>query len=227
MKIKISNVTKTIKKVVILDNINMELESGKVYGLRGSNGSGKTMLMRAICGLIIPETGEIDIDGDILGKDISFPKSVGALIENPSFIGGYTGFKNLKLLASIQNKISDEGIRKAISAVGLHPDDKRTFKKYSLGMKQRLGIACAIMENPDIIILDEPVNALDENGIKLVRNILKEQKERGALIILACHDKEELRYLSDEIFEIYEGKITNQFVVKSQPEETGGGLNEA
>lgn len=227
MKIKICNVTKTIKKVVILDNINMELESGKVYGLRGSNGSGKTMLMRAICGLIIPETGEINIDGDILGKDISFPKSVGALIENPSFIGDYTGFKNLKLLASIQNKISDEDIRKAISAVGLDPDDKRTFKKYSLGMKQRLGIACAIMENPDIIILDEPVNALDENGIELVRDILREQKERGALIILACHDKEELRYLSDEIFEIYEGKITNQFVVESQPKETGGSLNEA
>lgn len=226
MKIKISNVTKTIKKAVILDNINMELESGKVYGLRGSNGSGKTMLMRAVCGLIIPEMGEINIDGDILGKDISFPKSVGALIENPSFISSYTGFKNLKLLASIQNKISDDAIRKALKAVGLNPDDKRTFKKYSLGMKQRLGIACAIMESPDIIILDEPVNALDDNGIELVRDILKEQKERGALIILACHDKQELQYLSDEIFEIYEGKITNHYVVGKQPDEGGGSHEE-
>ena len=132
MNIKITNVNKTIKKAVILENINIEFESGRIYGLRGSNGSGKTMLMRAICGLIIPESGEINIDGDILGKDISFPKSIGALIENPSFISSYTGFRNLKLLASIQNKITDDQIRGAIKAVGLNPDDKRTFRKYSL-----------------------------------------------------------------------------------------------
>lgn len=227
MNIKISNVNKTIKKAVILENINLEFENGRVYGLRGSNGSGKTMLMRAICGLIIPESGEINIDGDILGKDISFPKSVGALIENPSFISSYTGFRNLKLLASIQNKISDDEIRGAIKAVGLNPEDKRTFRKYSLGMKQRLGIACAIMENPDIIILDEPVNALDEHGIELVRNILKEQKDRGALIIIACHDKTELEYLSDEIYEIYEGKITNHFIVGDKSKVTEDIVDEA
>ena len=227
MNIKISNVNKTIKKAVILDNINIEFESGRIYGLRGSNGSGKTMLMRAICGLIIPESGEINIDGDILGKDISFPKSIGALIENPSFISSYTGFRNLKLLASIQNKISDDEIRDAIKSVGLTPDDKRTFRKYSLGMKQRLGIACAIMENPDIIILDEPVNALDENGIELVRKILKEQKEKGALIIIACHDKTELEYLSDEIYEIYEGKITNHFIVGDKSKVSEEIVNEA
>ena len=222
MNIKISNVNKTIKKAVILENINLEFESGRIYGLRGSNGSGKTMLMRAICGLIIPESGEINIDGDVLGKDISFPQSIGALIENPSFISSYTGFRNLKLLASIQNKISDDDIRCAIKTVGLNPDDKRTFRKYSLGMKQRLGIACAIMENSDIIILDEPVNALDESGIELVRKILKEQKERGVLIIIACHDRAELEYLSDEIYEIYEGKITNHLIVGGQIQSIGG-----
>ena len=227
MNIKISNVNKTIKKAVILENINVEFESGRIYGLRGSNGSGKTMLMRAICGLIIPESGEINIDGDILGKDISFPKSIGALIENPSFINSYTGFRNLKLLASIQNRISDDEIRSAIKDVGLNPDDKRTFRKYSLGMKQRLGIACAIMENSDIIILDEPVNALDETGIELVRKILKEQKERGALIIIACHDKTELEYLSDEIYEIYEGKITKHFIVGDKSKALEEIVNEA
>jgi ABC-2 type transport system ATP-binding protein len=207
MIIKIENVSKIIKKTQVLENINLELHSGKVYGLKGKNGSGKTMLMRAVCGLIIPTSGTITIDGEVLGKDISFPRSAGVLIENPSFIGNYTGFKNLKVLASIQNRIGDVEIKKAIEQVGLNPDDKRTFKKYSLGMKQKLGIAAAFMENPDIIILDEPINALDEAGAKQVREILKEQKERGAVCIIACHDSEELEFLSDEIIEICDGKI--------------------
>ena len=207
MYIKITDVNKTIKKAPILRDINLEFTGGKVYGLRGKNGSGKTMLMRAICGLITPDSGIIDIDGKILGKDISFPESIGVLIENPSFIGNYTGFKNLKVLASIQNRVDDEHIKKVIRQVGLDPDDKRTYRKYSLGMKQKLGIAAAYMENPDIIILDEPINALDEAGAKQVHEILEEQKKRGALIIIACHDKEELEMLSDEIIEIYEGRI--------------------
>ena len=151
MYIKITDVNKTIKKAPILRDINLEFTGGKVYGLRGKNGSGKTMLMRAICGLITPDSGIIDIDGKILGKDISFPESIGVLIENPAFIGNYTGFKNLKVLASIQNRIGDEQIRKALEDIGLDPDDKRTYRKYSLGMKQKLGIAAAVMENPDII----------------------------------------------------------------------------
>lgn len=172
MYIEISNLSKTIKGVEVLKDISLRLESGKIYGLKGKNGSGKTMLMRCIAGLIRATQGKIDINGDILGKDISFPKSIGVLIENPAFIDKYTGFKNLKILASIQNKIDDDTIKQYLSSVGLEPEDKRTYKKYSLGMKQRLGIACALMESPDIILLDEPINALDESGIKLVRKLL-------------------------------------------------------
>ncbi len=210
MYIKIENVNKSIKKAVILKDINLSFEGGKVYGLKGKNGSGKTMLMRAICGLITPDSGTIDINGKILGKDISFPESIGVLIENPAFISNYTGFKNLKVLSSIQGKIGDEDIRKALEEIGLDPDDKRTFKKYSLGMKQKLGIAAAIMEKPDIVILDEPINALDEASVENVRSILAKQKERGAIIIIACHDKSELEELSDEIIEISDGKIVNK-----------------
>lgn len=210
MYIKITDVNKTIKKAPILRDINLEFTGRKVYGLRGKNGSGKTMLMRAICGLITPDSGIIDINGKILGKDISFPESIGVLIENPAFIGNYTGFKNLKVLASIQNRIGDEQIRKALEDIGLDPDDKRTYRKYSLGMKQKLGIAAAVMENPDIIILDEPINALDDVSVEKVHDILEEQKKRGAVIIIACHDKEELDQLSDEIIEISDGRIINK-----------------
>ena len=210
MTLKIKNVSKIIKKVKILDNINLELTGGKVYGLKGKNGSGKTMLMRTVCGFITSTEGTVEIDGRVLGKDMAFPESIGVLIENPSFINNYTGFKNLKVLASIQNKIDDDRIREVLTQVGLDPDDKRTYKKYSLGMKQKLEIAAAYMENPDIIILDEPINALDEAGALKVHEILEEQKKRGALIIIACHDKEELESLFDEIIEIYEGKIVKK-----------------
>ena len=210
MVIKLTNVSKVIKKAKVLDNINLELTSGKVYGFKGKNGSGKTMLMRVICGLISATEGTVEIDGRILGKDMTFPESVGVLIENPAFIGNYTGFKNLKVLASIQNRIGDEQIRKALEDIGLDPDDKRTYRKYSLGMKQKLGIAAAVMENPDIIILDEPINALDEVSVEKVHDILDEQKKRDAVIIIACHDKEELDQLSDEIIEISDGRIINK-----------------
>ncbi len=207
MKIEIKNYTKKIKDVVILSDISLVLESGVSYGLKGKNGSGKTMLMRAICGLIRPTSGEVIIDGEVLGKDISFPRSVGVLIENPAFIPNYTGYKNLELLASIQQKIGKEQICKVMKAVGLDPEDKRKYRKYSLGMKQKLGIASAFMENPDIIILDEPINAIDEAGIEMVKELVYEAKERGAIIIIACHDKEELEFLSDEIIHITEGRI--------------------
>lgn len=207
MHITISEYTKRIKSVNVLSNINLELESGKVYGFKGVNGSGKTMLMRAVCGLILPTYGKVVIDGKELGKDISFPPSVGLLLENPAFVNGYTGFKNLSMIAALKGEIGDNDIKNALKKVGLDPEDGRTFKKYSLGMKQKLGIACAIMENPELIILDEPTNALDEKGIDMVHNIVMEYKEKGALIIISCHDKEQLEYLSDEIIEIYEGKI--------------------
>lgn len=162
--VKVEDYCKMIKKVPVLSHIDMELSSGKIYGFKGKNGSGKTMLMRAICGLILPTNGHILINGEELGKDISFPRSIGALLENPSFLNQYNGFKNLQLIAGIQKKIGDEQIRDSLIEVGLEPDDKRTYRKYSLGMKQRLGIAAAIMEEADIIILDEPINALDESG---------------------------------------------------------------
>lgn len=206
--VRLEDYCKSFKSAEVLKNINLTLESGKVIGLKGKNGSGKTMLMRAISGLILPTSGKVYINDKELGRHISFPPSIGILIENPSFISSYTGFKNLKILASIQNRISDDEIRDAIRKVGLDPDDKRTFKKYSLGMKQRLGIAAAIMERPDIVILDEPINALDEAGAGLIKGILDELKANGSLIIIACHDTEELNYLSDEIYEIYDGEIT-------------------
>lgn len=206
--VRLEDYCKSFKSAEVLKNVNLTLESGKVIGLKGKNGSGKTMLMRAISGLILPTSGKVYINDKELGRQISFPPSIGILIENPSFISNYTGFKNLKILASIQNRISDDEIRDAIRKVGLDPDDKRTFKKYSLGMKQRLGIAAAIMERPDIVILDEPINALDEAGAGLIKGLLDELKANGSLIIIACHDTEELNYLSDEIYEIYDGEIT-------------------
>lgn len=208
MKIEVENYTKIIKGVTILDNVTIAFESGRCYGLKGKNGSGKTMLMRAICGLIHPTKGHVSINGEILGKDISFPRSIGVLIENPAFISNYTGLKNLELLASIKNEVGTEEIRNTITAVGLEPDDKRKYRKYSLGMKQKLGIAAAFMESPDIIILDEPINAIDESGVGKVKGLIAEAKERGAVIITACHDAEELEELSDEIICISEGRIS-------------------
>ena len=208
MKIKIEDYCKVIKGVTILENVNLVLESGKCYGLKGKNGSGKTMLMRAVSGLINPTKGKVVIDGEVLGKDISFPRSIGVLIENPAFIANYTGYKNLELLACIQNKVGKKEIRQTIVDVGLNPDDKRKYRKYSLGMKQKLGIASAFMEKPDIIILDEPINAIDEAGVVKVKEMIHKAKERGAVIITACHDAEELEFLSDEIIHISEGKIT-------------------
>ena len=209
-KIVIKGLNKKIKGSPVLTDINLEFHGGKVYGLKGKNGSGKTMLMRAVSGLITADSGTVTINGEVLGKQISFPRSIGVLIENPAFISNYTGFKNLSVLASIQKRIGVDRIRQTLEEVGLDPDDKRTYRKYSLGMKQRLGIAAAVMEYPDIIILDEPVNALDESGAMLVREILRKAKERGAIIILACHDREELEFLSDVIYEISDGRIVSE-----------------
>lgn len=207
MYIRLKNVTKKIKQDILLDHISLEFLGGKVYGLQGKNGSGKTMLMRAVCGLITLSDGEIDIDGEILHKDISFPRSIGALLENPAFLNGYTGLENLKLLADIRGGIEEKELRDCLAKVGLDADDKRVYRKYSLGMKQKLGIAAAVMGSPDIVILDEPINAIDEAGVEKVRGILRGLKERGSVIIVACHDREELELLSDEIIKISKGRI--------------------
>ena len=207
MYIRLSHITKKIKKEIVLDDISIEFQGGRVYGLQGKNGSGKTMLMRAICGLITLSDGEIDIDGEILHKDISFPRSVGALLENPSFLNGYTGLKNLQLLADIQGKVKEKELKEWLWKVGLDAEDKRVYRKYSLGMKQKLGIAAAVMGSPDLVILDEPINAIDEAGVEKVRKILGDLKDKGSLIIVACHDSEELTLLSDEIIKISKGRI--------------------
>lgn len=207
MIIKIEHYTKILKKNMVLNDISLELSGGNIYGLKGVNGSGKTMLMRAICGLIFPTSGCIKIDEKVLGKDISFPESVGVLIENPSFISNYTGKGNLKLLASIKQKIADSAVDEALINVGLQPEDKRIFRKYSLGMKQKLGIAAAIMESPDLLILDEPLNALDSAGAASVKEIIYKEKERGALIIISCHDTAELIEISDYIISLENGSV--------------------
>lgn len=210
MKIEVCNYTKVIQKITILDHVNCHFESGICYGLKGKNGSGKTMLMRAICGLINPTSGYVSIDGKILGKDMSFPEQVGLLLENPSFPGNYTGLKNLLLLSSIQGRVSREEVEDTIRQTGLDPADPRKYRKYSLGMKQKLGIAAAFMEKAPLIILDEPINAIDAQGVMLVKKMIQQAKERGAIIITACHDAEELNQIADEIIEISEGKIISE-----------------
>lgn len=209
MKLEIKDYTKVIRGNTVLDHINLTFSGGKIYGLKGINGSGKTMLMRAVCGLILPTHGSVVIDGKTLGKELSFPESAGVLIENPSFLPNLTGIRNLKILADLQGGVTEEQIRGVLTTVGLDPDDRRKFRKYSLGMKQKLGIAAAILGDPELIILDEPLNALDTDGVEMVHTVLAQAKARGALIILACHDAEELNALSDEIITIERGKITN------------------
>lgn len=205
--IEIRNLSKKIKGQAVLSNIHLQLDRGKIYGFQGRNGSGKTMLFRAICGLILPTEGEISVDGQKMGEDVSFPPSLGVLIEQPGFLGGYTGFRNLQLLASIKGKIDDQAIREAIRRVGLDPEDRRKYRKYSLGMKQRLGIAQAIMEDPDLIVLDEPTNAIDEDGVHLVKELLFELRDKGKTILIASHLKEELDLLVDEKFIMSNGTI--------------------
>lgn len=205
--IECKDVTKIIKKNKVIDHLSLTLHAGRIYGLQGINGSGKTMLMRLISGLIYPTSGSIFIDGEELGKRLAFPKSLGLLLENPAFLDPYTGFQNLHQLASIKRLVNDDHLREVLREVGLNPDDRRPYRKYSLGMKQRLGIAAAYMENPDLVILDEPTNALDTDGIELVKKILQAQKARGALVLISCHDLEILRHMSDEIFVLEDGHL--------------------
>lgn len=216
MYLEIKNLSKSISGKSILEHIDLEMDQGRIYGLRGKNGSGKTMLMRSICGLILPTEGTIRINGEILHKDISFPRSIGALIENPGFIAEYSGFKNLSTLASIKKAVTTEEIRSLMQKMELDPDDKKKFKKYSLGMKQKIGIIAAIMEQPELIVLDEPINALDEKSVNIVKELLLEQRKRGALIIISCHDKEELEFLADEVFCLENGKVIDRYLVKNE-----------
>lgn len=210
MELVLDNVSKTLKRSNIISGVSLKLSGGHIYGLRGYNGSGKTMLMRLMAGLLRPTTGTVSIDGKCLGIDIDFPPSLGLFLENPAFLPNYTGLENIRLIASLRSVAGEEQIRSAISRVGLNPDDKRKYRKYSLGMKQRLGIACAVFEAPDILLLDEPTNALDADGITLVRNIISSEKRRGALIVIASHDREQLDVLADVIYTVEHGRITGE-----------------
>ena len=207
MEITVKNITKVIKGTTVLDSVSMEMKSGEVVGLRGENGSGKTMLMRMIAGLIFPTQGSVQIDGRVLGKELAFPEEMGILLENPTFLENYTGYQNLRMLASIQNRIGEEEIKKAIRRVGLEWDDRKKYRKYSLGMKQRLGIAAAVMETPQLIILDEPSNALDDQGCEMLRQIIREEKARNALILVSSHDGSLLEEIADTIYIMKNGHL--------------------
>lgn len=206
-KMEIKNLSKKINGTIVLESINLTFKLGKIYGIRGKNGCGKTMLFRALVGLILPTSGTIEIDGKVLHKDMDVLDSVGVLIETPAFMMNCTGIDNLMNYARLKEEISYEQAKQAMERVGLDPKDTRIYRKYSMGMKQKLGIANAIMGEPDIIILDEPINALDEESVQRIRKVLYELRDKDKLIIIACHDKEEMECLADEIILMKEGKI--------------------
>ena len=194
----------------VLNGVDLELRDGEIGILLGKNGSGKTMLMRAISGLIRPTSGRIVINGEQLHKNISIPRSIGLLLENPSLLPEYDASQNLKLLAKMQGGVPEEEIRQLIRDVGLEDAGHKKVEKYSLGMKQRLGIAAAILGSPDIILLDAPINAIDGEGVEEIRSLILSLKNEKRIIIVACHDKEELNLLADEIVQLRDGRIEGQ-----------------
>ena len=208
--IQLQNVTKRIKENTVLDNVSYTFKSGFVYGLYGQNGSGKTMLLRAISGLINLDSGSIFIDGEKLHDKIEFPPETGIVIENMELLPECSAKRNLQMLAKIKNIADEKDILFSLERVGLDPDSDKKVKKFSLGMKQRLNIAQAIFENQKIILLDEPTNALDEDAVQLIYKIIREEKSRGATIIVATHHKEDLKEVCDVILKIAEGKIVEE-----------------
>lgn len=208
--IQLQNVTKRIKENTVLDNVSYTFKSGFVYGLYGQNGSGKTMLLRAISGLINLDSGSIFIDGEKLHDKIEFPPETGIVIENMELLPECSAKRNLQMLAKIKNIADEKDIIFSLERVGLDPDSDKKVKKFSLGMKQRLNIAQAIFENQKIILLDEPTNALDEDAVQLIYKIIREEKSRGATIIVATHHKEDLKEVCDVILKISEGKIVEE-----------------
>ena len=205
--IEITNLSLILNNKTILKNINASFDYGHIYGLTGNNGSGKTMLMRVICGLIPPTEGSVCCDGKIIGKDCDFLRDAGTIIETPGFIPYYSGIKNLRLLAGINRKAGKEKIKETMQRCGLDPELKLSVGKYSLGMRQRLGLAQAVMEDQKILILDEPMNGLDKSGVEEMRKMLLEFKSDGRLIILASHNKDDIRILCDEVYEMEMGEM--------------------
>ncbi len=205
--IQVKDLNVTIKGKSILSDVNITMEEGKIYGLIGNNGSGKTMLMKCICGFVKPISGEILVNGKIIGKDIDYIQDTGIIIENPGFIPYYSGIKNLMMLSEISGKADKEKIKETMRMCGLDPELKLPVKKYSLGMRQRLGIAQAIMEDQTALILDEPMNGLDKEGVSAMRQLFLTMKQEGKLIILTSHNREDIDLLCDEVFEVEAGRI--------------------
>lgn len=205
--IEVMHVTKKFKEDTVLHDIHVSMERGKVYGFSGNNGSGKTVLMKCICGFLPVSEGTIRVAGKVIGREIDFPESVGVIIETPGFLSNLTGMRNLEILAGLRRKISREQIRHAIEKTGLDPDLKKSVSKYSLGMRQRLGIAQAIMEDPEFLILDEPFNGLDKHGVAEIRALLLDLKRHEKTIILASHNSEDIRILCDEVYEMDGGRM--------------------
>ena len=206
--IKVDNLRKTFGEEEVLKGISCEFAKGKMHAVIGNNGSGKSVFFKCICGFIRPTQGHIYVNGKVIGKDIDFPDSIGVIIERPGFIPQMSGFKNLHMLARIRKKITDHQIREMILKVGLDPLSKKPVGKYSLGMKQRLGIAQAIMEDPELIILDEPFNGLDKNGVQEIRSLLMDLKGAGKTIFLTSHNSEDIRVLADEVWEMDGGMLS-------------------
>lgn len=206
--IVIENLVKQFKNQTAVKNVNAKFLKGHIYGIIGRNGSGKTVLLKCICGFLKPTAGTVSVNGKTIGRDVDFPQKMGFIIETPGFLMNYSGYKNLKYLASIQHNIDDRAIKEAMSIVGLDFADKKHVGKYSLGMRQRLGIAQAIMENPDILILDEPMNGLDKNGVQEMRELFLQMKAEEKLIILTSHNREDIEVLCDEVYEMDDGVFT-------------------
>lgn len=206
--IVVDDIVKSFKGIRVLDHVSVSFEKGKIHGIIGRNGSGKTVLIKIMCGLVQPDKGCVLVNGKEIGKDVDFPESIGVIIEAPGFLPTLSAYKNLDYLASLRGVIGKEEIRSAILTVGLDPDDKKHVGKYSLGMKQRLGIAQAIMENPDILILDEPMNALDKNGVAEIRELLLRLKEERKTILIVSHNSEDIRMLCDTTHEMDGGKLS-------------------
>ncbi|MBR4362721.1 MAG: ATP-binding cassette domain-containing protein [Ruminococcus sp.] len=206
--IKVENVTKKFGDTVVLNNISVTFDDKKIHGLVGRNGSGKTMLMKCICGFVPVTSGRITVNDKEIGKDIDVPESCGIIIETPGFLPEYSGYRNLKFLADIKGNVKKEAIMDAIRSVGLDPSSKKHVGKYSLGMRQRLGLAQAIMEDPDLLILDEPMNGLDKEGVSDMRKYLIDLKNKGKTLIIASHSTEDIETLCDTVFEMEKGSLT-------------------
>lgn len=205
--IDVVNVSKKFGSETVVNDVSLSLDKGKIYGIIGRNGSGKTVLFKMIIGFLRPSSGKIFVDGLEIGKDTDFAKDTGIIIETPGFLGGFSGYKNLEYLASINNKIGRAEIREYMDKVGLDPDNRKKVRKYSLGMRQRLGIAQAIMEKPHILILDEPMNGLDKQGVEDMRTLFLNLKKQGVTILLASHNREDIDILCDKVYEIDDGYL--------------------